>query len=64
VQPEANVQWAFRLALGRSPNSQEKATALGYLSRAKAVVPGCGYRQALARLGKIVLNLNEFVYVD
>jgi hypothetical protein len=64
-RPEANVEEAFRLALSRRPSAQEKATALAYLDRAKATFTGSdGYRQALARLCKIVLNLNEFVYVD
>jgi hypothetical protein len=64
TQPEANVEQGFRLALGRFPTPQEKATALAYLQRARANVPSGEHRLALARLCKVVLNLNEFVYVD
>jgi hypothetical protein len=62
-----NVERAFRLALGRGPTARERELALAYLARARQQVGGSlagGYRAALARLCKVVLNLNEFVYVD
>ncbi len=52
------IDRAFRLALGRSPTPQEAQVARAYLARQP------DYRQALARLCKLILNLNEFVYVD
>ena len=60
-KPEANVERLFRLALGRNPTNKERRIALAYLARlSKAVSP----RHALARLCKVILNLNEMVYVD
>jgi hypothetical protein len=58
ADPARNVERAFRLALGRSPTPREAQVALAYLARDK------DYRPALARLCKLILNLNEFVYVD
>jgi hypothetical protein len=59
--PRANVRRAFRLALARRPTAQEARIALAYLDRTRKAVP---YPRALARLCKVVLNLNEMVYVD
>src|SRR5262249_51620341 len=65
--PESLVGRAFRLALQRPPTDSERGLALGYLSRARAAAgpapPGVS-RQALAGLCKLLLNLNEFVYLD
>jgi mono/diheme cytochrome c family protein len=72
--PEKNVQRLFRLALGRLPSGAETTIALNYLERARqdlfsaaSGVPwddAARYRRALAMLSKVVLNLNEMVYVD
>jgi hypothetical protein len=72
--PERNVQRLFRLALGRLPNSSEATIALSYLERTRHdALPAAGklpqddascYCRALAMLAKVVLNLNEMVYVD
>jgi hypothetical protein len=69
--PQANVRRLFRLAFGRPPTSGEMSVALGYLDRMRAR-PSAGpspdreaaYRHALTMLSKVVLNLNEMVYVD
>jgi mono/diheme cytochrome c family protein len=62
AEPARNVRQAFRRALGRDPTDAEARVALDFLRR---VGPNAvTYRQALARLCKLVLNLNEFVYVD
>jgi hypothetical protein len=70
-RPAANVERAFRLAVGRAPTAKEAAIALGYLDRVRGELrdpsrptPAEAYRHALARLCKVVFNLNEMVYVD
>jgi cytochrome c553 len=49
----AQVDRAYRLALGRAPSAREKTIAAEFLSR-----------QSLAAFCALVFNLNEFVYVD
>jgi hypothetical protein len=52
-QPAAQVALAFRLALSRQP-SKEETTACVSLVKAEGLVQFC----------RVMLNLNEFVYVD
>ena len=47
------VTAAFRIALGRSPTDAELATLVGYAEK-----------HGLANACRVVLNLNEFVFVD
>ncbi|HEY1192000.1 MAG TPA: DUF1553 domain-containing protein, partial [Gemmata sp.] len=47
------VTAAFRLALGRSPTAQEQAALVDYAKE-----------YGLANVCRVVLNLNEFVFVD
>ncbi|MFN7934967.1 MAG: PSD1 and planctomycete cytochrome C domain-containing protein [Bryobacteraceae bacterium] len=51
--PEAQVQRAFWLALGRAPSDEERAKALAYLER-----------NSLQKLCLLLFNLSEFLYVD
>jgi hypothetical protein len=51
--PAAAVDWAWKLALGRSPDDQERQTAAEYLAR-----------NDLQRFCLMLFNLNEFLYVD
>jgi hypothetical protein len=51
--PAATVDWAWKLALGRSPDDQERQTAAEYLAR-----------NDLQRFCLMLFNLNEFLYVD
>jgi hypothetical protein len=66
--PAHNIESAFLLALGRAPTEKERQIALGYLTRAKSASSGlatpAAERQVLAGLCKLILNLNEFVYID
>jgi hypothetical protein len=67
AEPSANVERLLRLALGRPPDAEEARTALAYLDRVQAQLATAGagrYREALAMLCRVVLNLNELVYVD
>ncbi len=52
-EPEALVDAGWRLALGRPPTAQERATAVAYLER-----------NSLPQLGLLLFNMSEFVYVD
>ncbi|MCC7419863.1 MAG: DUF1553 domain-containing protein [Planctomycetaceae bacterium] len=51
--PEATVQTAFRLTLGRTPTADELATLARYTQE-----------HGLANACRLLLNLNEFVFVD
>jgi hypothetical protein len=51
--PEASVDAGWRLAFGRPPTSGERQTALDYLRR-----------NSLPRLGLLLFNMSEFIYVD
>lgn len=51
--PEAQVERAFWLALGRAPSSEERGKALAYLQR-----------NSLHKLCLLLFNLSEFLYVD
>jgi hypothetical protein len=48
------IERAFQLALGRTPTAKEMEIASGYLLRQKSLPALC----------KMILNLNEFVYID
>ncbi len=51
--PEASAETGWRLALGRSPTSKERQTALDYLQR-----------NSLSQLSLLLFNMSEFIYVD
>jgi mono/diheme cytochrome c family protein len=53
AEPSAQVNAAFKLALQRSPVPAEEAACLDLLKR-----------RSLAELCRVVLNVNEFVYID
>jgi len=55
----AQVTAAYQFALGRVPSDREKDVALAFLQRWNGKDG-----QALAELCKLILNLNEFVYID
>jgi hypothetical protein len=73
-EPARQVERAYRLALARAPSDSEMETALGFLARQaeRARKAGAGAppseidaaRRALESFCLVVLNLNEFVYVD
>ena len=55
----AQVSAAYLCGLGREPTEREKDVALAFLQRWNGKD-----RQAVNELCKLVLNLNEFVYID
>ncbi|HVK07837.1 MAG TPA: DUF1549 and DUF1553 domain-containing protein, partial [Gemmataceae bacterium] len=52
------IERAYRLALGRPPTDREVTLMTEFLARAG------GDRRALEQVGRVVFNLNEFVYPD
>jgi hypothetical protein len=51
------VDLAFQLAIGRLPSTIERDKADKLLGAAPS-------REALARLGVVLFNLNEFIYLE
>jgi hypothetical protein len=58
---EAIIESAYRTALGRLPNSEERVALRNYLQKQAAKTT---MKDAVADLCHSLLNLNEFVYVD
>jgi hypothetical protein len=64
------VDWAFRLTLGRSPTPAELSKSLAFLNRQRSVVSRISDPKAnsadaaLADFCQTLFNLNEFLYVD
>ena len=50
---DAQIETAWRLAFGRSPDADERTTARDYLQR-----------NSLPRLCLLIFNMSEFIYVD
>ena len=61
-KPEAIIESAFRIALGRQPNSEERVALRKFVE--KQTANGGSMKEAVADLCHSLLNLNEFVYVD
>ena len=59
TDPGRAIDRAFTLALGRLPDTEEKAAALAFLKGHKG-----SHADAVADLCHALLNLNEFLYVD
>jgi hypothetical protein len=68
-EPIARIERAFRLAVARRPTERELAVSRAYLDRqrqagAEQIPAAEAERKALTAFCKLVLNLNEFIYVD
>ena len=57
--PQAQVRAAWQLVLDRAPSAAEQERALGFLAQG-----GKGKVSPLAELCLVLLNMNEFLYVD
>ena len=53
---------AFKKVLARLPSGQERATVSGFLDR--QTENRGGRKEALAELARVLMNSNEFLYVD
>lgn len=63
--PAKRIDHAYRLALCRPATPAEIETLTQYLdSEAKTIGGASADRRALARITRVIFNLNEFVYVD
>ena len=59
---ESQIERAFKLAYGRGPSAQETASAKKFMDRQMAIA---GTREkAVTDLCHVLLNSNEFLYVD
>ena len=67
---DALIKSAFRLALGRLPDEKEATTLLGLLGRERErfreakKTEADAFREALASVCHVLLNANEFLYVE
>jgi hypothetical protein len=61
-KPEAVIERAFRLALGRLPSDEEQSALRAFLEK-QAPVSG-SFEGAVTDLCHALMNVNEFVYVD
>jgi hypothetical protein len=57
---DSQVRHAYRLAFGRDPNEDELSRAVEFLSSTDGEEPA----GTLADLCHVLLNANEFLYVD
>jgi len=59
---DKQIDWCYRLALGREPEPGERAEMLDYLAFAESQANASSL-PPLAQLCQTVMNLNEFVYI-
>ena len=57
-QRDSQIRRAFQLALSRSPSAEERARVMEFLDKAASEHEG------LVGLCRVLLNSNEFVYVN
>ncbi len=62
----ARIDLAFRLALARSPTSQESRALAAFLAAQERELQGGGQDRldALAQLCRVIFNMSEFAYTD
>ena len=70
-EPRHQIEHAYRLTLGRNPTTAEQEISLAFLDRHRKRLRGLSgesesadARVALARFCRLLMNLNEFVYID
>jgi mono/diheme cytochrome c family protein len=64
LPPAEQIRQTFRQALTRAPSPDELEQALIFLSRQATRYTGDSRRQALADLGQVLFQTNEFIYID
>ena len=69
--PGRQIEHAYRLALGRNPSTAEQKISQAFLDRQRQRLLGLSGESevtagkvALARFCRLLMNLNEFVYID
>jgi hypothetical protein len=63
-EPVIRVKTAWRLALGREPRPEELTLALDHVARIQKTAPADAVDFGLESLCHVLLNSNEFIYVD
>lgn len=63
-QPEQQVVLAYRLTLGRTPESDELTRSVTFIQQRQASYDAVERDGALAAWCLVLYNLNEFVYID
>ncbi|MDA0831883.1 MAG: DUF1553 domain-containing protein [Planctomycetota bacterium] len=59
------IGWAFRIALGRLPTDVESKQSSAFIERQKSLVDADNAEAvAMSAFCKLLMNLNEFVYID
>lgn len=68
ADPAKQIDRLYQMCLGRSPNDKEKERAINFLNnpnvRVRTGRPKTDDPGALADLAHVVLNLNEFIYIE
>ena len=64
LTPEAEVDRAWKLAYSRTPTAEERASALQFLERQQSILGDGSKEAAMVDLCHMLLNSNEFVYVN
>jgi len=64
LTPEAEVDRAWKLAYSRLPSAEERASALKFMDRQLGLLDKPSRSAAMADLCHMLLNSNEFVYVN
>jgi hypothetical protein len=64
LTPEAEVDRAWKLAYSRLPNAEERASALKFVERQMQILSKPSRAEAMADLCHMLLNSNEFVYLN
>ena len=61
TKPERQIEFAFRLTIGRPPNAQELTMSKSFVAKASSHASEIA---GLTELCRALFNLNAFVYVD
>jgi hypothetical protein len=64
LTPEAEIDRAWKLAYSRLPSAEERASALKFMERQMTILDKPSRAAAMTDLCHMLLNSNEFVYVN
>jgi hypothetical protein len=64
LTPEAEVDRAWKMAYSRLPSAEERASAVKFVQRQMEILGKPSRAEAMADLCHMLLNSNEFVYVN
>ena len=64
LTPEAEVDRAWKMAYSRMPSAEERAKALQFIDRQMQLLEKPSREAAMVDLCHMLLNSNEFVYMN